>query len=132
MTCASHSWLSQGWPKAVKDHESVDGIDHWATMSRPAARCHHRSELRMTWKQSGRVPVSVASSQRAYSVRDRSIDTPRDDSGAGDRELWNLHDEPSPVSRAFVNEFCCNRGISLATKLSLDPSAESLLRQRSP
>src|ERR1700687_3390849 len=66
MVCANHSWLSHGCPALVKLHRSTAGIAPAETMRRPVARCHHRSELRMTLKQNGRVQAAPASSQRRW------------------------------------------------------------------
>src|ERR1700674_2925464 len=66
MVCASHSWLSQGCPALVKLHRSTAGMAPAAKMRRPVARCHQRSELRMTLKQKGNVQAAPASSQRRW------------------------------------------------------------------
>jgi hypothetical protein len=44
MTSQSHSWLVQGWPANVYEKESTRGTEPFAQISRPDARCHHRSD----------------------------------------------------------------------------------------
>src|SRR5688500_11063891 len=50
MTSESHSWLCQGCPSAVNDHESTRGTARASRIRRPAARWNHRSLLIMVVK----------------------------------------------------------------------------------
>src|ERR1700737_1466899 len=63
---ASHSCITQGWPAALNEKTSTWGIDPVARISRPFARCHHKSGS--SGGTAARLKMAVKSSERSATV----------------------------------------------------------------